>query len=75
VVASPLSGLAELIEDGTDGLLVEPQSVPSMSSALRKLAEQADLLSRLRTGVRPPRRMEAVADDMQAVYGQVLAHV
>jgi glycosyltransferase involved in cell wall biosynthesis len=75
VVGSKLGGLAELIEDGTDGLLVEPQSVPSMSSALRKLAEQADLLSRLRTGVRPPRRMEAVADDMQAVYGQVLAHV
>jgi glycosyltransferase involved in cell wall biosynthesis len=68
VIGSKLGGLVELVDHGVNGLLVEPESVESWSAALRQLTEQPNLLARLRTGIRPPRRMEAVADDMQAVY-------
>jgi glycosyltransferase involved in cell wall biosynthesis len=72
VVGSRLGGIVELVDDGVDGLLVEPESVESWSAALRQLTEQPDVLRGLRAAVRPPRRMEAVADDMQTMYGELL---
>jgi glycosyltransferase involved in cell wall biosynthesis len=68
VIGSKLGGLVELVDDGVNGLLVEPESVESWSAVLRQLIEEPDLIAQLRAGIRPPRRMEAVADDMQAVY-------
>jgi glycosyltransferase involved in cell wall biosynthesis len=68
VIGSKLGGLVELVDEGVNGLLVEPESVESWSAVLRQLIEEPDLIAQLRAGIRPPRRMEAVADDMQAVY-------
>jgi glycosyltransferase involved in cell wall biosynthesis len=68
VIASKLGGIAELVTDGIDGILVEPELVESWSAALRRFSEQPDLLPQLRRGVRPPRPIEAVANDMQRIY-------
>jgi glycosyltransferase involved in cell wall biosynthesis len=72
VIGSKLGGLIELVDDGVNGMLVEPESVASWSTTLRRLTEQPQLLARLRVGVRPPRRIEAVADDMHAVYHELV---
>ncbi|MBV9600325.1 MAG: glycosyltransferase, partial [Chloroflexi bacterium] len=64
VIGSNLGGIAELVRDGVDGLLVQPGSVADWASALRRLAEDPALRERLRLNVRPPRDMRAVSEDM-----------
>jgi glycosyltransferase involved in cell wall biosynthesis len=68
VIGSRLGGIAELVRDGVDGLLVQHDSIDEWARALGRVADDPELLGRLCAGVRPPRRMRAVRDDMQAVY-------
>jgi len=72
VVGSRLGGIRELVHDGEDGLLVAPGSVAAWSAALRQLADNPQLVQQLRRGVRRPRSIAAVANDMQVVYDRVL---
>jgi glycosyltransferase involved in cell wall biosynthesis len=46
-VASRVSAIPELIEDGASGLLVEPGDVDGLAGALGRLAADADLRRRL----------------------------
>jgi glycosyltransferase involved in cell wall biosynthesis len=73
VLGSRLGGIAELIRDDVDGLLVESGSVVNWTATLCRVVAEAGLLGRLRTGVRPPRTMEEVADDMLSVYREAVA--
>jgi glycosyltransferase involved in cell wall biosynthesis len=68
VLGSRLGGIAELIRHEVDGLLVEPGSVVNWTATLCRVVAEAGLLGQLRTGVRPPRTMGQVADDMLTVY-------
>jgi glycosyltransferase involved in cell wall biosynthesis len=68
VLGSNLGGIAELVTDGIDGLLVEPGSIDAWAAALEKLAGEPDLLSRLRRGIRPPRNMATVTGEMKLLY-------
>jgi glycosyltransferase involved in cell wall biosynthesis len=68
VIGSRLGGIAELIRDGIDGMLVEAESVAAWTETIRRLDEDRPMLERLRRGVRTPRTMDDVADDMMAVY-------
>lgn len=52
VVASKLSGIPELVEDGRSGLLVPPGDAPGLAEALRRLANDPDLRTRLGTAGR-----------------------
>jgi glycosyltransferase involved in cell wall biosynthesis len=74
VIGSQLGGIAELVEHGVSGLLVEPGSVDGWQEALRRLVEEPDLLARLRRGVRLPREMREVADEMAALYAELVGH-
>jgi glycosyltransferase involved in cell wall biosynthesis len=47
VVASDLSGIPELVEDGRSGLLVPPGDAGGLARALRRLAEDPALAARL----------------------------
>lgn len=73
VVGSRLGGIAELVQDGVSGLLVEPSSVSAWSQAVQRLLSEPDLLPRLRARIPPPRTMDDVADDMVAVYQKAAA--
>ena len=47
VVASRIGGIPDLIQDGTNGLLFEPASAPSLAAAIRRLLDDPSLLARL----------------------------
>jgi glycosyltransferase involved in cell wall biosynthesis len=47
VVSTTVSGIPELVTDGADGLLVEPDDPGALAAALRRLAVDDDLRSRL----------------------------
>jgi N-acetyl-alpha-D-glucosaminyl L-malate synthase BshA len=46
-VASRVAGISELIEDGQNGLLVEPEDVAGLAEALLKLLEDRELAKKL----------------------------
>ena len=71
VVGSHLGGIAELVHDGIDGLLVETGSARAWATQIARLHDDRGLLSRLRANVKPPKGTVAVADEMDAVYARV----
>lgn len=73
VIGSGIGGIAELVSDGVDGLLVPTRSVKAWRDVLARLDRERELLVRLSRGIRPPRSMADAADDMMVVYGRVMA--
>lgn len=73
VLGSRLGGLRELVRDGVNGMLVEPSSPRAWAGALEKLCADQNQLAGLRQGIRPPRSMAAVADEMKMLYEEVLS--
>jgi glycosyltransferase involved in cell wall biosynthesis len=47
VVTTTSSGMADVVEDGFNGLLVPPADSPELTSSIRRLCESADLRCRL----------------------------
>ena len=72
VLGANLGGIAESVRNGVDGLLVEPDSVQDWSQTVQRCCEDPVLLTQLRDGIRPPRGMDIVAQEMMTIYGQVL---
>jgi len=72
VLGANLGGIAESVQHGIDGLLVEPDSVQGWCKAIQRCAEDLALLAQLRDGIRPPRGMDIVAQEMMTIYEQVL---
>lgn len=75
VIGSDRGGIAELVEHGKNGMLVEASNVEAWADALDRLANNNGLLERLRAGIRPPRKMSAVAVEMLEVYQDILSNV
>jgi len=68
VIGSRLGGIAELVRDGLDGVLVQPGSQEAWADALQRLAKTPGLIERLRAGVARPRTMADVAGEMNGIY-------
>ncbi len=65
VVATPVGGIRELVEEGVTGLLVPPGEAASLADALARLAADADLRARL--GAAGRARVEAAFDGARNV--------
>lgn len=72
VIGSNLGGIAELIENEVNGILVEPESVEMWAEVIKRLNEDKAVIERLRGGIRAPREMDAVADEMSRIYSALL---
>jgi glycosyltransferase involved in cell wall biosynthesis len=68
VLGARLGGIAELVRDGIDGVLVASDRPAEWAAAILDLANRPAGIARLRAGIRPPRTIDAVADDMARVY-------
>jgi glycosyltransferase involved in cell wall biosynthesis len=68
VIGSNLGGIAELVRDQGDGLLVEPENIQAWADAFRRCAEDRHLLARLGKGAQLPRNRVDVADEMAELY-------
>ena len=71
VLGANLGGIAELVTDGQDGLLVAESTPAAWATALARLTAAPELVTRLRQGVRPPRTAADVAAEMAALYRQL----
>ena len=72
VLGSSRGGIAELVHDGTDGLLVESGSVTGFRAALERLLAEPDLVGRLRAGITAPRTSADIAGEMLHLYRGLL---
>lgn len=73
VVGTRIGGLAELVHDGVNGKLVPPGDVNALTSMLAEIIESpATTIDRWREKLPRARRMNDVADDYLALYGEKL---
>jgi glycosyltransferase involved in cell wall biosynthesis len=75
VVGSDLSGIADLVQHGVNGLLVEPNNIRAWANAFYRCAEDRSFLASLRCGVRKPRSMANVATEMAQLYSSFIDRV
>jgi glycosyltransferase involved in cell wall biosynthesis len=75
VLGSPIGGIAELVTDGVNGILIAPNDSRAWANEIAALAADRDRVARLRNGIRAPRTMRDAAREMAAHYGSVLAPV
>lgn len=69
VIGSRIGGLAEIIEDGENGLLVPPADPRALARALeRLLADGGALLARFRKNLPEPRTMDQIVEDYLRIY-------
>jgi glycosyltransferase involved in cell wall biosynthesis len=68
VLGMDRGGIAELVQDGVNGLLVRDESPETWRDVILRLIESPDLVCRLRAGIRVPRSVDTVAEEMDALY-------
>jgi glycosyltransferase involved in cell wall biosynthesis len=72
VIGSKLGGIAEMVEHEVNGLLVKHDSIDEWCHALNSLSKDNGLLMNLKAGVKTPRHMRQVGDEMIYVYKSIL---
>src|SRR5262249_32166598 len=73
VIGSALGGIAELVSDGSNGLLVDGyRSALAWAAALTRLDADRALLETFSAHIQPPADMNDVAADMIRLYETVL---
>lgn len=73
VAATNLGGMSEVVTHGVNGLLFEKGDSKGLSSLLKKCVEERGLVERLSKNVLPPKSMQKYADELEEVYGEVIA--
>ena len=78
-IATNVDGIPTVIEDGADGLLVEPESVKSLAYALKKLMENEPERQRLaeKANCRFKKEftLDCYAEKTKSLYDKVLQHI
>lgn len=74
VVSVALGGLAEVVEDEVDGLVVPPRDAAALGAALARFAQEPGLRERLRAGARASqvRSFEEYVAGLRTLYETVL---
>jgi glycosyltransferase involved in cell wall biosynthesis len=75
VIASNRGGLAEIVEDGVTGIVVDPDEPGSLTRALRRFSSDRDLVARLGNNCRqrlPRFSQESIADAHASLFTEVM---
>ncbi|MCE2485341.1 MAG: glycosyltransferase, partial [Desulfurellaceae bacterium] len=72
VIAARRGALPEIIEDGRNGLLFEPEDAADLRRCLRRLLDEPGLLDRLRPDRFVWRDADAYAQDIEQTYQEVV---
>jgi glycosyltransferase involved in cell wall biosynthesis len=77
VVATNVGGTPDVVEDGTDGILVRVGDIDAIAGALERIARDSELRRRLtahgRERVVARYRVERLVDDVDALYRELLS--
>ena len=77
VVTTPISGIPEIVRDGVNGLLVEPDDARAVADAVVRLREDHELAARIsaqaRATVERELDGERLAGTLQTLFREVVA--
>ncbi|HKZ27199.1 MAG TPA: glycosyltransferase [Rubrobacteraceae bacterium] len=73
VVATDLGGISEFVKHEENGLLFERENVEDLARQLRRLGEEPGLLEKLRDGIGPVKTVKENVDELEELYGTLLA--
>jgi glycosyltransferase involved in cell wall biosynthesis len=73
VVASRIGGIADLVQDGITGVLVEPNAPRELAAALQALATDHERLRALSSAAPPVKSLEQDAERWTEIYRSVVA--
>ena len=73
VIAARRGALPEIIQDGRNGLLFEPENAEDLRRCLRRLLDEPGLLAQLKSDPFTWRDADAYAQDIEQTYTAVLA--
>ena len=73
VVATELGGMSEFVQPGENGLLFPLNDVGELAERLRRLAEEPDLLQKLRNGVPRVKTVGEYAEELELLYAPLVA--
>lgn len=68
VIASAIGGMAEMVKDGVNGLLVKPDDPAALAAAMRRAASEPGLWRRLAGGIEKPVTIAQAARSHLALY-------
>lgn len=68
VITADIGGMAEMVADGTDGLLFRAGDARALADVMKRAAGDPVLWQQLVQGIRPPMEVEAAADRHLALY-------
>jgi glycosyltransferase involved in cell wall biosynthesis len=71
VVVSNIGGMAELVEDGVNGLCFVPGDVKGLSLLLQRMADDPDLVQRLWERIPIVKTVEEEIEELSEIYRQV----
>jgi glycosyltransferase involved in cell wall biosynthesis len=72
VLGANLGGIAEVVRDGVDGILIAPDDAAAWAATIKRLADDRHVVETLRSRIVPPRTMDAAAADMATLYARIL---
>jgi len=72
VLVSSHSAPAERVQPEVNGLLAAPGDPAAWLRQMQRVRDEAGLLGQLRAGIRPPKTTTAHAEEIEAIYRQVL---
>ena len=61
VITSNIGGMAEMVQDGVNGITVSPNDARALAAAMRRMAENPDLRRRLSANARKPNDIDTTA--------------
>jgi glycosyltransferase involved in cell wall biosynthesis len=73
VIAANHGGMAEMVHHQIDGLTFQPSDVPSLTEALRQLAQRPELLEQLRAGISSPHSLDVEMEAEERAIQAMLA--
>ncbi|NMC07415.1 MAG: glycosyltransferase family 4 protein, partial [Candidatus Lokiarchaeota archaeon] len=72
VITTNIGGMAELVQNGKNGLLFEHKNVVSLTTQMQRIIDDPSLLDTLTQPVTPVRSIEQDADEFIAIYEQLI---
>jgi glycosyltransferase involved in cell wall biosynthesis len=72
VITSNLGGMAELVNDGVNGLLFEPGNSQDLANQISRLLLEPDLLPALRSGMGPVKSVVQEAEEVETNYQELI---
>ncbi len=68
VITARLGGMAELVQDGKNGLLFAPGDAADLARKIKSLVDAPEILARLQAGIEPVKGIAAEMDELELVY-------